>query len=692
MSALGAGIHRRTVLKAMGGAAAMAPVWGVLRANPAFAQADVDARKDLQRIVAGLDFDTQQIFRYVADEVAYDPYAGVMRGATGTLRSLAGSSADQALLLAALLSEAQVGYRFAIGRLDDAVASTMLEGASLSVEQAAQRAATTLLSPEAKDAWSGSGAWRRAPEVDQLIAQARDRADATVATLQAALAGAGVELPSGTPTLPDVERDRHVWLQYASGPEWIDLDPSVPGAEPGTAYATVTETLDELPDDLHHRVTITATAEVVEADVPTRKELLSQTLRVADLVGAPISMAHPTAEWLGVGSAISGQQTYAPALLVGDRVVEGSTFALDTGGGVGGALGQPGDLEGQAIAEWLAIDLAIPGGIERHAERTVFDRVDPIQRAAGAIDLSNIGPVELVDLGEDERDQYLPLVGMITLSVAPAPVPWQLYDDDATGETQQLELESQVAHAFPYLRDLVRLETLGDRVSPRFIDDEPSVTAFWARPTELATGDGLVRVEAAVDIVHARHSALPLSDADVPVPAGLLAGALDHAAERIVLEGSMSVTPDAPEERSFASVGRVFELAEEQGVGLVVLRPDDASATAAAPALSGNAFVRAALAEGLVVVGPAQAVDIDGSARIGWWEIDPTTGRARDRMDNGMGAELGEYAMKLHHIASQVACIIGIGVVIVSIAQAAYKNAFTAAIVAGGQCIIGGAH
>jgi hypothetical protein len=176
------------------------------------------------------------------------------------------------------------------------------------------------------------------------------------------------------------------------------------------------------------------------------------------------------------------------------------------------------------------------------------------------------------------------------------------------------------------------------------------------------------------------------------VPAGLLVGALDHAAERIVLEGSLSVVPDAPQARSFASVGRVFEIAEEQGVDLVVLRPDDASASGAAPALSGNPFVRAALAEGLVVVGPAEAVEIDGRARIGWWEVDPTTGRARDRMDNGMGAELGEYAMKLHHIASQVACIIGIGMVIASIAKGAMNDALTAGVIAGGQCIIGAAH
>src|SRR5690606_37792759 len=139
-----------------------------------------------------------------------------------------------------------------------------------------------------------------------------------------------------------------------------DLDPSIPGAVAGQTYASPTGTVDELPDDLHHRLTIKAIVEVVQGGVPTPMEALAQTLRVADLVGTPITIAHPDAEWLGVGAAVSGQQSHAPSLLAGDIVVEGTTFVLDSGGGVGGALGQPGDIEGQALSETLVIDLLVP--------------------------------------------------------------------------------------------------------------------------------------------------------------------------------------------------------------------------------------------------------------------------------------------------------------------------------------------
>ena len=140
---------------------------------------------------------------------------------------------------------------------------------------------------------------------------------------------------------------------------------------------------------------------------------------------------------------------------------------------------------------------------------------------------------------------------------------------------------------------------------------------------------------------------------------------------------------------SFVSVGRVFELAAEQGIEVVVLRPGDDAAASSAPELAANRFVRDALVAGLVIVGPASPVGIGGAMRTGWWEIDPTTGLARDRLDDGFGAELGEYAIKLHHIATQAMCFAGLGMAIVSVVRGAYKDAVGWAAGAAGMCIAG---
>jgi hypothetical protein len=134
---------RRGLLRAAGiGGAAITGVWSGNRVRQATAQeatpvpAVLPAREpgapNQGQLAADLLYDPEEIFRFVRDEVLYDPYAGVLRGATGTLWGLAGNSADQAVLLAAILNEALVETRFAVGETDDVAAERLLQAATSS--------------------------------------------------------------------------------------------------------------------------------------------------------------------------------------------------------------------------------------------------------------------------------------------------------------------------------------------------------------------------------------------------------------------------------------------------------------------------------------------------------------------------------------------------------------------------------
>ncbi len=109
-------------------------------------------RSDLQRphadLADSLDLDTERIFRFVADEIRYEPYVGILRGPTGTLATRAGNAADQASLLAALLQAAAVPVHFAWGALDEATATTLLAGSAATVDEAQQHAIDALLGPQ----------------------------------------------------------------------------------------------------------------------------------------------------------------------------------------------------------------------------------------------------------------------------------------------------------------------------------------------------------------------------------------------------------------------------------------------------------------------------------------------------------------------------------------------------------------
>src|SRR4029079_11842285 len=199
-----------------------------------------------------LEYDINKIFEYVRDEVSYHPYAGVLRGHRGTLWGLSGNAADQAVLLTALLNASQVKTRFIIGQVTDEAAEGLQ--ASLRLDAEGVRAwAERVLVPVAQNEDIGPVELTSEEEDSlALLTKAQERfqdivdrqSQDGVATVLGALADAGISLPEPEITLPDLERTQHIWVQYASGQEWVDLDPCIPNAEPGTVYATVTETRD----------------------------------------------------------------------------------------------------------------------------------------------------------------------------------------------------------------------------------------------------------------------------------------------------------------------------------------------------------------------------------------------------------------------------------------------------------------
>src|SRR5205085_1315787 len=130
------------------------------------------------------------------------------------------------------------------------------------------------------------------------------------------------------------ETKQHFWLQWEDSGKWIDLDPSLADSLPGKSLTVPDKTLDLLPDDLFHRVTIRIRVEEYEGSKYSSREVLNVSARAADLSGASRTLSHLPEGWKGpskdlssaISSAIGKIGGIKPVLSAGADFVAGSTF------------------------------------------------------------------------------------------------------------------------------------------------------------------------------------------------------------------------------------------------------------------------------------------------------------------------------------------------------------------------------
>lgn len=645
-------------------------------------------------LAADLGWDVEAMYRFVADEIDYHPYSGVLRGATGTLWSRAGNSADQALLLGALLDEAAVPWRLAVGTLDAEGTDKLNNRTAPSLDDVRRRTADVLLPADVAADWHGDGPWRRTPEIEELFATARQRVTDTVELLTDALTAAGAAPAAVAAATPADELDQHVWVQYADGPDWIDLDPSVPGAVIGTARASSPETMPALPDDRYHTVTLRVAGELVTGGVPTRTELVTHTVRSADVADTPVYVVHAPTSWLDITSGLTGDQQYVATIIVGDLAIEGVTpVVLGTGEGVVDVLSDGSSAaEGQTLAEWFEVDVTVPQAGVRNLSRLLYDRVPAERRLSGDLRLDDLPPIVTTHIDDEIGDVFKPFSAPHVVSITAHPLPSTAFSNaDAADEEQEAaattadEVIATCVYASGHVRSLVALDNLTATGVTSFAD-EPVVASIHVTEST-RTGDSDATLALTVDLIHSHRRAAVSAGAAGGIAAGIVAGACDHAGERFLVDGVGPVL--ASGYFADASAGRVFELASNAGVPIATLAPGSPIDIADIEP-GARDLIDTALAAGRYVVMPERAVDIAGAARIGWWEYDPATGAAVDRMDDGGGASSGEYALLIRDL-QLASCFFSGAIGALVVARAAQGRSSLSAQVVGSILSAGGA-
>jgi hypothetical protein len=326
--------------------------------------------------------------------------------------------------------------------------------------------------------------------------------------------------------------------------------------------------------------------------------------------------------------------------MVGDGVVVGP--GIVSFGGTGGAIDEvfdrsasprP-DIEGEPTAEWLEVRVESPGSQPVSVRREVFDRIGPAARAEGKVP-ATLAPAELVALEPGMPGDFLPAQTShwLTIETGVAPPMRVAQGQVDAAAPSPLAAPVQVFHA---VRDAVAA-SIAEEVGGRHYLDAPNIVSLTATQ-DLVDGD--LEIRPVVDIWHRSIALIPLGEPDAHQM--LAPGVVAHVAERIIGAEADTATGARPDERA-PSVGALFEAARAQAIPSLVLSTP--AELAGRPfAADASARLAAALEAGWVAVMPERAVRMGGQERLGWWLVDPMTGRTTDQLDDGRGISMLDEA------------------------------------------------
>jgi transglutaminase-like putative cysteine protease len=325
-------------------------------------------------------------FEFLRDELAFEPYAGVMKGARGTLLTRGGNALDRALLLAALLKQNGIDARIAHARLDDAQQRQLLDGI-MSAPPATGRMLATLNAPG-----------NTAPaNTSTTVSDAVSRFGPL---LEAALKSAGYPGPRDSAQLSLDNLSDHYWVQARINGVTTDLDPSRADAQLGQKLTSATGDFDplQLPDDLFQHIRLRVVADLLTGSELSSVDVLSEEFRAVDLFAKNIRVA------IAPRTTAANESSMQAILLVGDQRIEGEVFRLSGGPSATEATGEPAlpaggwfdsmsgeeDTQGEALAVLGRLTFeAISRGPklqELGYRRVIMDRLDVSAAGVASLD------------------------------------------------------------------------------------------------------------------------------------------------------------------------------------------------------------------------------------------------------------------------------------------------------------------
>ncbi len=398
---------------------------------------------DPEALLDKLEYEPAKLVRFMHENMAFEPYAGLLRGPQGTLMSRAGNALDQAVLLAKLINDSGWQARIARTRLTDMQALKLLletrrptNPAPLLTQPAFRQAFQRLLAdiglPEEKITQQIQ-ALSQQPDFSQLTQY--KAAEKNRAMLSTALEQAGMPLKAQniTPQLLKTVKD-YFWVEYRldESQPWTAAHPVFVTPEKAFKNLSKTEVMaDTVPQNLLHKVRFSAFLERrVGQKIETERifgpwekpasQLAGLTLGYANIptgMGGlkngfdPLSIAknsHFLLPTLSVANnkPLSANRVFDLSGVLLDKAAAADPMAgvlqtvgakTDQATGMLAGLGKPAlptekttpsqapkppARQREITAQWIELTLIAPDGTEKTLRRYLLDRLGPEQRAS----------------------------------------------------------------------------------------------------------------------------------------------------------------------------------------------------------------------------------------------------------------------------------------------------------------------
>lgn len=299
---------------------------------------------DLDALLDKLDYDAENLVDFVTNEIHFEQYSGLLRGAQGTLMSRAGNSLDQSVLLARLLKDAGYEARVVRGRLPLETANELFDQSAVSRPDVD----LFLNASAARQIFTRLNVLVGIPEVEaeitlqELTGYGSDGAtDLRAATRQEArsiqrkLASAGIDLGSND-ALHEIRQEAqdYFWVQYRlDTSSWKRVHPAFGSGRPASKIETTEVYSEIIPAVLQHRLTLQVFLERAVGDSVETVALTDRWDRpAANLIEAPVVFSNTPVRPPGAVGSLEEIFTQSDVFVPSINGVAASDLAFDISG------------------------------------------------------------------------------------------------------------------------------------------------------------------------------------------------------------------------------------------------------------------------------------------------------------------------------------------------------------------------